>query len=232
MSLKDDLDSFVEDSFTGVWTRRDGQKVPETDDLTLKNDAVDLDATVLYADLADSTGLVRGWKDWFAAEVYKAFLYCTAKIIRANDGSVTAFDGDRVMGVFIGGNKNSNAVKAALQVKWAVDNIVTMQMNTKYTKNTFALKHKVGIDTSKLMVARTGIRGSNDLVWVGNSANNAAKMAALDLGYATYISASSYSMLHEWAKMGGDPKRSMWVDLGSEALGYKIYGSTWHWTIK
>ena len=231
MSLKDDLDTFVGDSFTGAWTRRDGQKVPETDDLTLKNDAVDLEATVLYADLTDSTGLVKGWKDWFAAEAYKTFLYCTARIIRANDGSVTAYDGDRVMGVFIGGSKNSNAVKAGLQIRWAVDHIVSAKMNEKYPKNTFVLKHKVGIDTSKLMVARTGIRGSNDLVWVGNSANNAAKLAALDLGYTTYISANSYLMLHDWAKMGGDPKRSMWTDLGSGALGYKIYGSRWHWSI-
>ena len=33
----------------------------------------------------------------------------------------------------------------------------------------------LGIDTSKLFVARTGIRKSNDLVWVGRAANYAAK---------------------------------------------------------
>ena len=232
MSLKDDLERFVEDSFSGVWTRREGQKVPETDHLTLKNDALDLEATVLYADLADSTGLVKNRPDWFAAKVYKTFLYCAAKIIRDNDGSVTAYDGDRVMGVFIGASKNSNAAKAALQIRWAVGNIVSAKMNARYTENKFVLKHKVGIDTSKVMVARTGIRGSNDLVWVGNAANNAAKLAALDRGYTTYISAETYSRLAVWAKMGGDPKRSMWVDLGSGALGYRIYGSTWRWRIK
>jgi class 3 adenylate cyclase len=132
VSLKDDLDRFVEDSFSGVWTRREGQKVPETDHLTLKNDALDLEATVLYADLADSTGLVKDRPDWFAAKVYKTFLYCAAKIIRDNDGSVTAYDGDRVMGVFIGASKNSNAAKAALQIRWAVGNIVSAKMNARY----------------------------------------------------------------------------------------------------
>jgi class 3 adenylate cyclase len=52
----------------------------------------------------------------------------------------------------------------------------------KWPKTDFELKQRVGIDTSKVFVARTGIRGSNDLVSVGNAANNAAKMAALAPG--------------------------------------------------
>ena len=48
--------------------------MPDADDLPLKNLAVELDATVLYADLASSTKMVKGYKDWFAAEVYKSYL--------------------------------------------------------------------------------------------------------------------------------------------------------------
>lgn len=47
---------------------------------------------------------------------------------------------------------------------------------------------------SKTMVSRTGIRGSNDLVWVGNAAN-IAKLAALHSSYPTYITADVYNML-------------------------------------
>ena len=49
--------------------------VPESDDLKLSNDAVNLDATVLYADMAGSTNLVSTYKPEFAAEVYKTFLH-------------------------------------------------------------------------------------------------------------------------------------------------------------
>lgn len=213
------------------WERRQGQKVPDPEDLPLKNLAVELDATVLYADLAASTKMTKGYKDWFAAEVYKSYLYCAAKIIRSRGGSITAYDGDRVMGVFIGSSKNTDAAKCGLQINYAAQKIVMAKIQAKYPKNTYVLKQRVGIDTSKLFIARTGIRGSNDLVWVGNASNNAAKMAALDPGYPTYISAAVYNMLNESSKFGGDPKRNMWTDLGTADLGYQIYGSTWNWSV-
>lgn len=230
MALKDELETYVQNVLDEQWERRQGQKVPDPEDLPLKNVAVELDATVLYADLAGSTKMVKRYKDWFAAEVYKSYLYCAAKIIRARGGYITAYDGDRVMGVFIGNSKNTNAAKCGLQINWATKNIVTAKLNKKYPKTEYTVKQRVGIDTSKLFIARTGIRGSNDLVWVGNAANNAAKMAALDPTYPTYISADVYSMLNDSSKYGGDPKRNMWTDLGSAALGYKVYGSTFWWS--
>ena len=231
MSLKGELEIYVQKVLDEQWQRRQGQKVPDTEDVALKNEAVELDATVLYADLAASTEMVKGYRDWFAAEVYKNYLYCAARIIRSNGGSLTAYDGDRVMGVFIGDTKNSKAAKSGLQINWATKNIVNSLINKKHPSTAFELKHRVGIDTSKLFIARTGIRGSNDLVWVGNAANNAAKMAALDPEYPTYISADVYRMLMDWARLGGDPKRDMWTNLGSSDLGYEIYGSTFCWAL-
>lgn len=231
MSLGDELNGYVQKVLDEQWERRQGQKVPDPEDLPLKNLAVELDATVLYADLAASTKMTKGYKDWFAAEVYKSYLYCAAKIIRSRGGSITAYDGDRVMGVFIGSSKNTDAAKCGLQINYAAQKIVMAKIQAKYPKNTYVLKQRVGIDTSKLFIARTGIRGSNDLVWVGNASNNAAKMAALDPGYPTYISAAVYNMLNESSKFGGDPKRNMWTDLGTADLGYQIYGSTWNWSV-
>jgi class 3 adenylate cyclase len=231
MSLGDELNGYVQNVLDEQWERRQGQKVPDPEDLPLKNLAVELDATVLYADLAASTKMTKGYKDWFAAEVYKSYLYCAAKIIRARGGSITAYDGDRVMGVFIGSSKNTDAAKCGLQINYAAQKIVMAKIQAKYPKNTYVLKQRVGIDTSKLFIARTGIRGSNDLVWVGNASNNAAKMAALDPKYPTYISAAVYNMLNESSKLGGNPERNMWTDLGTADLGYQIYGSTWHWGV-
>jgi len=37
-----------------------------------------------------------------AAEIYKTYLHCAAKIIRSEGGSITSYDGDRIMGIFIG----------------------------------------------------------------------------------------------------------------------------------
>jgi class 3 adenylate cyclase len=231
MGLADELRDYAKTTHSTTWKRRDGQKVPDTDDLALGNEAVDLDAVVLYADLKDSTGLVKGWKDWFAAEVYKNYLYTVSRIIRAHGGTITAFDGDRVMGVYIGGSKNSNAAKTALKINWAVQKILQPAIDAQYPSNTYTLKQKVGIASSKTMVARTGIRGSNDLVWVGNAANIAAKLAALDAGYKSYITQEVFGMLSDETKYGGPDKRLMWTDLGT-AHGYgRIYGSNFWWSI-
>lgn len=231
MTLRDELKTYVKNTHDAQWKRREGQKIPATDDVGLGTDAVSLEGTVLYADLSDSTGLVKGWKDWFAAEVYKNYLYCASRIIRSEGGEITAFDGDRIMAVYLGGSKNTSAVRTGLKIKWAVGNILQPALVAKYPDTKFVYSQKVGIDASSLFVARTGIRGSNDLVWVGNAANNAAKMAALDRGYSTYITGSIYNKIHENAKFGGSPRRNMWTDLGSSDLGYQLYGSTWHWSM-
>ncbi|KAA1397632.1 adenylate/guanylate cyclase domain-containing protein [Aeromicrobium ginsengisoli] len=227
MTLVAELETYVDNVFTEEWSRRQGQKVPETADIALKNSAVELDATVLYADLAGSTAMVRAKHDYVAAEIYKAYLYCAAKLIRNSGGIITAYDGDRVMGVFIGDSKNSNAAVCGLNINHAASQIVLARYKKKWPKTDFQLKQRVGVDTSKLFVARTGIRGNNDLVWVGNAANNAAKMAALDPAYPTYISASVYSRLNEVSKFSKKDQSNMWTDLGTAALGYQIYGSTW-----
>lgn len=231
MTLADELKQYVKKTIDEQWVRRDGVTVPEADDLALKNDAVNLDGVVLYADLADSTGLVKNYKDWFAAAIYKNYLYCAAKVIRSLGGAITAYDGDRVMAVFLGDTKNSNAAKAALQIHWAVDNLIKPAVQQKYPTNKFVLRQKVGVDCSKLMVARTGIRGSNDLVWVGNAANSAAKLAALSLDYSSYISEAVYVRLTDSSKDGGNPKKSMWTDLGVSGLGFRVYGSNWSWEL-
>ena len=91
-----------------------------------------LTGTVLYADLADSTDLVDRYKKPFAAEIYKTFLHCAAKIIRDQGGVITAYDGDRIMAVYIGNTKNTSAVKTAMKIKWAVDEIITPAKRSQY----------------------------------------------------------------------------------------------------
>lgn len=232
MAFADELQQYAHTVFVSQWTHRQGESVPETDDIPLRNDGVNLDATVLYADLADSTGLVLSHTAEFAAEVYKAYLYVAAKIIGRNGGSITAYDGDRIMAVYLGGTKNTNAAKTALQIHWAVNHVIQPALRSVYTGTDFTLEQKVGIDTSSVMVAKTGVRGHNDLVWVGTAANRAAKLAALSTSYAAYISDDVFSAMLDSAKYGGDPAQLMWTDLGwNYNLGTRVYGSNWTWAV-
>ncbi|WP_433853875.1 Pycsar phage resistance system uridylate cyclase PycC [Stenotrophomonas nitritireducens] len=230
MGLKDELTTFCHDVFHSKWETTEGRKVPDEDSkLTLKNTAITIEGTVLYADLDGSTAMVDGYKNWFAAEIYKTYLYCCARIIAAQDGVVTAYDGDRVMAVFIGDSKNTNAVKAALKIKWAVDQIIMPKLKARgYANCNFDLKHVTGIDTCSLFVAKTGARGANDLVWVGRAANYAAKLTSMPSSY-TYITASVYNKLADEAKFTNG--KSMWETVKWDKFNNDtIYRSSWHWS--
>ena len=196
MAIGDDLNSEVRKILQEVWATRTGRVVPESEDLGLNNDAVKLDATVLYADLNDSTELVDSKSPEFAAEVYKCYLVCAARVIRDEQGQITAYDGDRIMAVFIGEEKNTAAARAALRINAAVHQIINPALKSQYPQSNYSVKQVVGIDTSSLFVARTGIRGSNDLVWVGRAANHAAKLSARP-GKPTKVTDSVYQRINE-----------------------------------
>ena len=175
---------------------------------------------------------MNGYKSHFAAEIYKSFLKTACRIIGNDGGAITAFDGDRIMAVFIGASKNSTAVKAALKINWAVKNVVNPAIKAQYPDSSYSVSHVVGIDTSPLLVAKTGIRGSNDLVWIGRAANYAAKLCNIRDGtYSTYITSDVFARLTDDAKFGGTPKQSMWEKATWTETGLTIHRSTWWWAL-
>lgn len=226
MALKDELQADVKKIFAETWETRKGTVVPEPSDIKLGNYGVELDGTVLYADLDGSTDLVDKYSAKFSAEIYKAYLNCAAKIIRAEGGVITAYDGDRIMAVYIGSARNTAAARTGLKINYAVEKIINPALKNQYT-NGFQMKQVVGIDTCSLLVARTGIRGSNDLVWVGRAANHAAKMASLNPVYPTGISKAVYDDLDSSVKFPGG--NIIWW--AATWNGKTIYRASYEWTL-
>lgn len=232
MALKEELEAAVATIFRSAWTEREGRVVPAPEDLALGNDAVKLDGTVLYADMSGSTALVDGYPSPFAAEVYKAYLTCAAKVLKSEGATITAYDGDRVMGVFIGDRKNSSAARAALKINYAVHNIVNVKLAAQYSSTNYKLAHVVGVDTSPLLVARIGVRNDNDLVWVGRSANYAAKLSAIGEVNTVFITDEVFQRLSDESKYGGNPPQLMWRPRQwTQMNDMAIHSSTWTWTI-
>jgi class 3 adenylate cyclase len=227
MGLADDLKSEVAKIFRSKWSIRDGEVVPDTEDLKLDNDGVKLDGTVLYADIDGSTNMVDSKTAQFAAEVYKTYLLCASRIIRSEGGVITAYDGDRVMAVFIGKSKNTSAVRCGMKIEGAVLQIINPAIKNQYD-TAFELKQVVGIDTSELLVARTGIRGANDLVWVGRAANHAAKLSSIsEAPYAAFISKAVYDNMNDVTKL--TKGQNMWEERTWQ--GQTIYRSLWYWSV-
>ncbi|MVA12289.1 adenylate/guanylate cyclase domain-containing protein [Agrobacterium vitis] len=233
MGLLKDLQDHAAQTFREQWATRAGKVVPAPTDLKLSNDAVEFDrATVLYADLTGSTNMVDTLCWQKAAEIYKTFLFCSGKIIRDSGGVITSYDGDRVMAVFIGNTQTSDAAICGLKINWAVQSVINPALTNQYSENTFAVSQVVGIDTSQLRAARTGVRGDNDIVWVGRAANYAAKLTEIKLPQRTWITENAYNWLRDEAKFGGNPKQNMWKKFNwSQQNNIPVYGSTYWWAI-
>lgn len=235
MSLNDDIKNDVQNVIDKTWDLRKGQKVPNTEDVKLAGGAVELNATFLYADLANSSKMAKELDRRVAAKIMKSFLSTTCRLIRSLGGTVVSFDGDRVMGIFIGDSKNTTAAKCGLQIKYAVDNIIKPKFENKYdtVKNaSFTISHAVGIDTGKIMGVRGGSHGANDLIWIGRAANLAAKLSDIRMTYKkTFITAAVYNMLNESSKREGSDKKNMWERTTYDYLGENItiYRSGYHW---
>jgi len=232
MVTTDELRREISEIFATTWQKRNGLKVPNSDEIKLGNDAVKINATVMYADLVKSTELVDSYKDHFAAEIYKSYLVATCRIIKDSGGIITAFDGDRVMAVFFGQSMNTTAVITALKINYAVNEIVNPALMSQYSNTPYRIRQAVGIDTSDLFVAKTGIWGNNDLVWVGRAANYAAKLCTLrEDGYKTYVTKAVFDAMNETAKIGGNPKQSMWEERKWTSMdNITIYRSSWQWS--
>jgi class 3 adenylate cyclase len=133
------------------------------------------------------------------------------------------------MGVFTGEAKNTQAVGSALEINYAVNKVINPMVKEVYPSVSFELNHAVGIDTSPLFIARTGVRGSNDLVWVGRAANYAAKLCSFrESAYHSWITADVFNRMQDSVKFSkGDSGDPMWEERSWTTEGISVYRSSW-----
>jgi class 3 adenylate cyclase len=134
------------------------------------------------------------------------------------------------MAVYIGDEKDTRAARSALKINYTVTEIINPILKKCYPETKYRVKQVVGIDTSKLFVARTGIRTSNDLVWVGRAANYAAKLCLGSSRHPSRLTKAVYNKLRDSVKYVDDDKRTpMWRKATWD--NKTIYRSTCIWPI-
>lgn len=214
MNLENELHNGVEDILDTDLDIRDGRVVPSTTDVKLKDGGVRLDATFLYADIQKSSRWVSKLPPHVTAKVFKCFLWCATRIIGENAGTLTSFDGDRVMAVFLGEGKEECAAQVALMINYAVLEIVRPRMRAYFRAHRIRvppiIKAGVGVDTGAVLAVRAGQREDNDLVWIGRAPNLAAELSSMRLGvFHSYISREV------WKALGptflGCRRRRFWI---------------------
>lgn len=207
MSWVEVLSDEMETILSTKWDERDGNVVPETENIALKNGAVKIDATFLYADLAGSSKLARLCPWETTAKIIRAYLDCCVRSIKVHGGEIRSFDGDRVMGIFKGNSPNTSATKCAREIDWMVENTLNPKAEEKFKSvrnNNIRIRHCIGIDTGTAVAVRAGIRNNNDLIWIGRAPSFAAKLSDIrNYPYTVYITKAAYDKLPESAKKSG-----------------------------
>jgi adenylate cyclase len=229
MALLDDLKSKIDAYVKEPYVIDETIVVPDTDtpNLTFGNKGLTCVFAFLFVDIRKSSQLHETYGYTKAAKVYQSFHDINVRVIEENSGSIRAFDGDRIMGVFVGEMKNSNAVKAAMQIQWAIRNILNPKLGTQITCGG-------GIDYGKILVTKIGKgrdKNNNDLVWIGKADNYASHLAN-EANNTIIISTNSYKVLSQDRKTSND--KDMWQ---SKVLKLKngtevnCYESGWGWVI-
>lgn len=231
MALKDDITKLVNSYFTGKYEIKNTTIVPSTDysKLTFGNTGLVCDLAFLFVDIRKSSDMHTVYGFEKTARIYQSFHAICLYIIESKDGHIRAFDGDRIMGVFSGSSKRTNAVKAAMHIRWAIDELLNPKLTGK------PLKIGCGVEAGDTLITKVGKANDidcRDLVWIGKACNYAAHLT--QYAYNTIIiSADVYSKMNESVKYTDSTQATnMWnykklkLKNGKEI---NVYESTYRW---
>ena len=235
MTFRSDIDAAVS-SITDGWDvstlQTNSTDVPDEAKL-IGRKASKVSATYLYTDIINSSGLVKVAPAETVASIMAAFLKVSVRAIRFHDGHIRSFDGDRVMGIFTGPRKASRAVSAALNINWAVGQLLDPAIRKQFKSirsSTWTLEQMTGIATGEALMVKVGIRNNSDLLSAGLAPNLAAKLSDLRPGGKKHIAISkgTFDAIADSEKISNG--KPMWAGPGLIEIGganYSYYTSTW-----
>lgn len=131
------------------------------------------------------------------AKIIRAYISTAARILRNYGGEIRSFDGDRVMAIFMGGDKETKAVRSALAINWAVFEVLRPKIKANWSdgEKFFAINHGIGIDTGEALIVRGGVRDNSDLISIGEAPNKAAKLSEIRDSYQVTITPAVFEAM-------------------------------------
>lgn len=175
--------------------------IPNRDKLSYTNGFY-VKCTSMFVDIRKSTELTAKYKRPTLAKIYRTFISEVVAVINGNDECSEIFiQGDCVWAVFNTPYKVDidSVISTSAQVSSVIDT-----MNCKFKKkNIEPISVGIGIDYGRALMIKAGYSGSaiNDIVWMGDVVNQAAKIARFGnrdwSDRETMISSDIYTNLNE-----------------------------------
>lgn len=203
MGLKDNIKKKVKEIEGEAFQVEEVYSIPTISNSKLTFDCKGLkfDATVLYIDMRGSTAILNKHSKKVVAKIHMLYYHAIVKIAKATRGEIRSFNGDSLLVFYQGSTKESvsNAVKAAMQMKYSIKTLLNENLK-RYTDIDFG----IGIDHGKILATKVGIGGTDetkDLIWIGNAVNKAAKISdQCKSNYNIGISELVYNHLLDYVK--------------------------------
>src|SRR6185437_7493436 len=214
MALLDTLQSEV-DKILGIdWQLKDANDIPASEKIELADGAFKIEATFLYADLAEASVLAEKCSWETSAKIIRAYLDISVRLILAHGGSVRSAGGHSVMGIFSGETPNTSAVNCARKIDWMVEKVLNPKAYMAFPSirnNKLAIRHCIGIDTSDAWAVRSGVGNNNDLIWIGRAPEFAAQLSGIGkYPYSVYTSRDCFARMADVARKTGES--NIWLE--------------------
>lgn len=238
MSLKSDIEEKIAGYLDGDYDRTKMQSVPFPEDIPLGNKAVELQAATLFIDVRQSSDITNAFRRQTAAKMMKAYFDGAVRIVNKNDGSVRSFNGDGMLAIFIGDSRTNHAAKAAMNIKWFVNDLLKPAFKQYFSNNKTAIGSALdfsvgeGLDEGTIFAVKVGIKGTNDVAWIGRCTNTSAKLSNIATSPKSIaITRAVYERLNDDRKYSDGTH--MWTDeefLDIGGVSRAVRRSSYHWS--
>ena len=179
MALKEDIIKKAKEIESEVFQVEEISYVPTISNskLTFGCKGLEFEATVLYIDMRGSTAILNKHRKRVVAKIHMLYYHAIVRIAKATGGEIRSFNGDSLLVFYQGSTKESlsNAVKAAMQMKYAIKTLLNENL-----KNYTDIDFGIGIDHGRILATKVGVGGSDetkDLIWIGNAVNKSTKIS-------------------------------------------------------
>lgn len=241
MTLKEDIIKKAKEIESETFQVDEVSYVPTISNskLTFGCKGLEFEATVLYIDMRGSTSILNTHTKRVVAKIHMLYYHAIVKIAKDTEGEIRSFNGDSLLVFYQGTTKESlsNAVKAAMKMKYAINELLNDNLK-RYTDIDFG----IGIDHGKILATKVGVGGADetkDLIWIGNAVNKSTKISdKCKSNYNIGISRYVYENLLDEVKYSETDKFWGKINIWQEhkfGLTYNnifetYYTTTYYWT--
>ncbi len=203
---------------------REGRDLPSIESLRL-GDASRMFVTALFFDLVRFSQLSEGIPLGSTLRLMDLLLVELTRVIKDGDGVLDKYTGDGFLALFSGPSEEaavSRGIEAAMTISCVVKRVLSPYLGQIGLPQ---VEYKMGMDAGTVLIARLGIRGTNELTVMGPTVNIASKITDAASAGEIRVGADIHQRL-------GDRRRGFCERLGKvPGFTYEYFRYKGRWSI-